>query len=41
MKVIHDKSNKQFTMEVDGENATVDYTEEPGKIVVKEESQYD
>lgn len=32
MKVIHHKDNHQFTMEVDGENARVDYTFKNGKM---------
>lgn len=32
MKVIHHKDNHQFTMEVDGENAIVDYTFKNGKM---------
>ncbi|MBO3098700.1 GNAT family N-acetyltransferase [Gelidibacter pelagius] len=35
MKVIHDKANTQFTMEVDGENATVDYTLKDGKMYLE------
>ncbi|HUH27646.1 GNAT family N-acetyltransferase [Gelidibacter sp.] len=32
MKVIHDKDKHQFTMEVDGENAKVDYALKDGKM---------
>lgn len=32
MGVIHDKEKQQFTMEVDGENATVDYSIKDGKM---------
>lgn len=32
MEVIHDKDKHQFTMEVDGENATVDYKIQDGKM---------
>lgn len=32
MKVIHDKEKHQFTMEVDGEIAKVDYTLQDGKM---------
>lgn len=35
MKVIHDKAHKQFTMEVDGENANVDYTLKDGKMYLE------
>ncbi len=35
MKVIHDKDKRQFTMEVDGENATVDYTLKDGKMYLE------
>ncbi len=34
MKVIHDKDNHQFTMEVDGEIAKVDYTLKDGKMLL-------
>lgn len=32
MEVIHDKDNHQFTMEVDGETAKVDYKLKDGKM---------
>lgn len=32
MTLIHDKDKHQFTMEVDGETATVDYTMKNGKM---------
>ncbi|RXJ49891.1 GNAT family N-acetyltransferase [Gelidibacter gilvus] len=35
MKVIHDKDKRQFTMEVDGEDATVDYTLKDGKMYLE------
>lgn len=35
MKVIHDKEKQQFTMEVDGEIAKVDYTLKDGKMYLE------
>ncbi|WP_299396593.1 GNAT family N-acetyltransferase [uncultured Gelidibacter sp.] len=32
MKVIHDKDKQQFTMEVDGETAKIDYEMKDGKM---------
>lgn len=35
MEVIHDKEKQQFTMEVDGENAIVDYAMKDGKMYLE------
>ncbi|MBA6153537.1 GNAT family N-acetyltransferase [Gelidibacter maritimus] len=35
MEVNHDKENQQYIMEVDGENATVDYTLKDGKMYLE------
>ncbi|WP_027125986.1 GNAT family N-acetyltransferase [Gelidibacter mesophilus] len=35
MEVVHDKDHKQFTMEVDGEIAKVDYSLKDGKMYLE------